>query len=172
MGEKQPWTIRPATAEDADALSLVGCATFLETYAGWVDGQAIVDFCRSGHSADAYRAYLNKGAQAWLATVEPGGAPVGYALNCAADLEAAQEGDWELRRIYVLARFHGTGLASALMNAAVEGAHGHARLLVGVKDDNTKAIAFYRKHGFADVGTRQFQVGRRTYSDLVLARTL
>ncbi len=58
------------------------------------------------------------------------------------------------------------------MAAAVAGAAGHDRLLLGVKADNHRAIAFYRKQGFKPIATRQFNVGGTLYDDLVLARPL
>jgi len=167
-----PYRIRPAGPDDAGALALVGAASFLETYAGVVDGPAMVEFCARHHSADAYRAYFARGAQAWLAEIEPGDAPIGYALACEPALEQARTGDHELRRIYSLSRFHGSGLGAALMDTVIAAAAGHIRLLLGVKNDNHRAIAFYRKHGFAVVGTRTFTVGAKTYDDFVLARAL
>jgi ribosomal protein S18 acetylase RimI-like enzyme len=166
------WRVRPAGVEDAEALALVGAATFLESYAGVVDGAGIVAHCAGQHSADAYRAYFAKGAEAWLAEVEPGSAPVGYALLCRPELEQAQPGDIELKRIYLFSRFHGRGIAAALMDAVVAASAGHARLLLGVKDDNHRALSFYRKHAFETIGTRRFDVGGKTYDDFVLARAL
>ncbi|KQM22152.1 GNAT family N-acetyltransferase [Novosphingobium sp. Leaf2] len=164
--------IRPAGPDDADALALVGAATFLESFAGVVDGAALVTHCLHQHSAGAYRAYFAKGAKAWLAQIEPGGAPVGYALSCAPELDHARPGDVELKRIYLLSRFQGTPIAGALMRAALDEAQGHARLLLGVKADNHRALAFYAKHGFTPIGTRRFDVGGKTYDDAVLARPL
>ena len=166
------WRIRPAGPDDADALSLVASATFLESFAGLVDGAGIVAHCLRYHSAEAYRAYLAKGARAWLAEVEPGHAPVGYALACEPELELAQPGDLELKRIYLLSRFQGSVISSVLMRNVCDAATGRQRLLLGVKDDNHRAIAFYRKHGFDTIGTRQFDVGGKLYNDLVLARAL
>jgi Acetyltransferases len=166
------WRIRSASAADADALALVGAATFLETFAGMVDGGALVAHCVRAHSADAYRAYLDKGAKAWLAEIEPGHAPVGYALTGEPELEQAGPCDLELKRIYMLARYQGSPIASSLMRTACESAAGHERLLLGVKDDNHRAIAFYRKHGFEIIGTRRFDVGGKVYDDLVLALQL
>jgi ribosomal protein S18 acetylase RimI-like enzyme len=163
------WHIRPAGPDDVEALALVGAATFLESFAGVVDGAGIVAHCARQHSADAYRAYFAKGAQAWIAEVEPGGAPVGYALICKPELEQAREGDIELKRIYLFSRFQGSGIARSLMDAVKAAASGHARLLLGVKDDNHRALAFYRKHGFETIGTRRFDVGGKTYDDFVLA---
>lgn len=166
------WTIRPARADDADALALVGAATFLDTYAGAIDGAGVIAHCAKHHSAAANRSLLEGGASAWLVELAPGASPVGYALACEPELDQAQPGDWELKRIYVLTRFHGTGISAALMDTVIAAAGDHARLLLGVKNDNHRALRFYRKHGFAEIGTRAFQVGAGVYDDLVLARPL
>ncbi|MFS0849550.1 N-acetyltransferase family protein [Novosphingobium panipatense] len=172
MNEIPIWRIRPAGPADADALALVGAATFLESFAGMIDGAALIAHCLKQHCAKAYLDYFSKGAKAWLAEIEPGGAPVGYALMCEPEIDHATEGDVELKRIYLLSRFQGSMIASALMQAVVTEAKGHARLLLGVKDDNHRAISFYAKHRFETVGTRRFDVGGKTYDDFVLARTL
>lgn len=172
MATDVSWRIRQATREDVGALALIGAATFLETFADVLDGAAIVAHCERAHSRAAYEAYLDAGAQAWLAEVEPGQAPVGYALSAEPDLPGARESDRELKRIYSLSRFHGSGLGAALMTAAVEAAAGHERLLLGVYARNARAIAFYRKHGFEPIGERRFDVGGKLYDDAVLARTL
>lgn len=172
MSEIPDWTIRPAGPADADALALVGQATFLESYAGQVDGQAIIAHCATQHSAQTYRDYFAKGARAWLVELAPGAAPIGYALTCPPELEQAQNGDVELKRIYVLSRFHGSGIAAALMDAVVAASAGAQRLLLGVKNDNHRALAYYAKHHFAEIGTRRFTVGNKTYDDFVLARPL
>jgi len=165
------WTVRPAGPDDTSALALVGAATFLETFAGVIDGSAILGHCTANHAAQSYAGLFAKGARAWLGEAQ-GGAPVGYALIAEPDLEAARAGDIELKRIYALSRFHGSGLGGALMEAALAGASGHDRLLLGVKADNHRAIAFYRKRGFEPIATRQFNVGGKLFYDLVLARPL
>ncbi|MGV1682018.1 N-acetyltransferase family protein [Sphingopyxis sp. NJF-3] len=172
MDDGPTWTIREAGEDDAAALALIGAATFLETFAGILDGAAIVAHCAAQHEAGAYRARLASGARAWLAEAQPGGAPIGFALVGKPDLDAAEEGDIELKRIYSLSRFHGSGLGAALMREAVAAADGHRRLLLGVYARNERALAFYRKQGFADIGTRRFNVGGKLYDDRVLARPL
>ena len=52
------WTIREAEPLDADALSLIGATTIVETYAGLIDTADMLDFCGTDHSADAYRHYF------------------------------------------------------------------------------------------------------------------
>ena len=82
--------------------------------------------------------------------------------------------DLEIKRIYVLSRFHGSGLGSRLMDAALDEAkrRGARRALLGVYEQNARALAFYAKQGFTRIGERQFQVGANTYGDYILARRL
>ncbi len=168
-------TIRPAAAEDAARLSLIGKATFLESFADILPGDDILMHCMHQHSRDDYAARLRSQDNAlWLAEVGKG-APVGYAALSPPDLPDVEgrDGDIELKRIYVLSRFHGSGVAQALMDAAV----GHARadnrrLLLGVYARNGRALRFYQKHGFSIIGSRKFLVGANRYDDVIMARNL
>ena len=109
--------VREADGEDAGRLALVSDATFLETFAGMISGDALVTHCQRRHAPDYLRQLLEGGARAWLAELD--GAPIGYALLTAPELDAAREGDIELKKIYVLSRFHGSGLAARLLDAAL-----------------------------------------------------
>lgn len=168
--------IAPCVPADAPRLSAIARATFLETYAGIVAGGDILLFGETTHSAHAYELLLaDPGVDLFLATMEPGRAPVGYAMVCKPDLPVEiREGDLELKRIYSLHRFHGGGLGPRLMEAAKAAAlaRGANRLLLGAYGQNHRAIAFYAKHGFTQVGTRIFQVGENAYDDVVLAAEL
>jgi ribosomal protein S18 acetylase RimI-like enzyme len=169
------WTLRPAGREDADRLALIGAATFLETFVGILEGDAIVAHCAREHGVDAYRALLTtERSAAWIAEAKAGGAPLGYALVTAPKLAQAEPGDLELKRIYSFSRTHGTGLGAALMGRATGHAEavGARRLLLGVFAGNMRALAFYRRHGFAKIGERRFRVGSQECEDVVLARPL
>ena len=158
--------------EDVAALSLIGAATFLETFAGQLDGVAITEHCRSRQSEGYYRTALSGGCTAFLAEAFPGRAPVGFALVGPADLPGASEGDLELKRIYILSRFQGNGTGSALMNAALKVAASYRRLLLGVYAQNAAAQAFYRRKGFTPIGRRDFYVGGVAYDDTVYAKVM
>ena len=173
MPQSETWTVRRAGGVDVDALSLIGRATFLETFAGVLDGDAIVQHCSRQHSAETYRAFITAGAGVWIAEARTGGAPIGFALSSTSDLPASRAGDLELKRIYALSRFHGSGLGAALLADVLEDAQDRAdRLLLGVYAQNHRALAFYRKHGFEPIDTRRFDVGGTQYDDTVLARSL
>lgn len=168
--------IRRAVPGDGERLAHIGAATFVESYTEVIDGENMAAHCTRQHSQSVYDAYLaNPACSVWLAEFAETGAPVGYAVNCPPDLPIALEaGDVELKRIYALSRFHGSGTGKALMEVALEDARsrGAPRLLLGTYQENFRAVAFYRKHGFELAGTRQFQVGDRLYDDVVLAKRL
>lgn len=157
-----------------EKLSLVGAASFLEAFAGVLEGEDILAHCRKQHSMEKYSALLAD-AETRACVAEVKGAPVGYAMLCTPDLPVPTgQQDVELKRIYLLHRFQGTGIGAALMDWSVRtaGEAGKRRLLLGVHDGNARAIAFYRRHGFENVGTRTFQVGKTLCNDLILARGL
>jgi len=168
--------LRRAAPDDAEALSHIGAATFLESYTEIIDGPDMIAHCTRQHSRAVYGSYLaDPASSVWIAEYAATGAPVGYALNCPPDLPVAlQVGDIELKRIYAFSRFHGAGIGAGLMHAAIEDARarGAPRLLLGTYQDNHRAVAFYTRHGFALIGTRQFQVGTKLFDDIVMAKTL
>lgn len=169
---------RACVAGDESALALVGAATFLETFAGVLDGAAVLAHCAAEHSAAFYREWIDAPrSAAWLATVAPGGAPVGYAVLAPSGLPVAtpRDGDLELKRIYLLHRFQGSGLGRRLLDAATAAARAldAGRLLLGVYAGNTAAQAFYLRKGFVRTGdTRLFRVGGQDYADVIFARDL
>lgn len=168
-------TLRRCAPGDEEALSLIGQATFLGAYAGMVDGGDILAHCRTAHSSAAYAQWLERPtARAYLLETPPGNAPIGYLLVGEPDLPVPdpQPTDYEVKRIYVLQHFQGTGLGRRLMDQAIVAAKGlsRTRLLLGVYGKNTAALAFYAKQGFQQISTRRFHVGHHIYDDAVLAR--
>ena len=189
----EPVTLRRATADDTDALALVGAATFLEAFTWMLPGVDIIAHCAKNHTADSYRAALtNPNTRITLAETAIGQTPVGYAMLTDPDLAgfALQPGDIELKRIYLLSRFRSRRYApvldatgqpqpdlsagQALMNAAIADAEslGCKRLLLGTNENNQRACAFYRRNRFTEAGTRTFQVGSQRCCDLIFARPL
>jgi diamine N-acetyltransferase len=168
--------IRRAQAGDEHALSLVGQATFLETFSGVLDGAAITEHCRKAHSPSQYLHWLDDARSAvWLACAIPGHAPVGYLVVATPDLPGADPTrDLELKRIYLLGRCQGGGLGKRLLGQAVEHARhvGADRLLLGVYAENHSAIGFYGKQGFTHFANRQFVVGGTAYDDHVMSLEL
>lgn len=169
--------LRPCRLEDAEALALVAAATFLEAFAGVLPGSAIVQHCARHHTPAVYAKYLSiDGVKAWLAVMREGDAPVGYSMLTPPDLPLhdLSQSDVELKRIYLFSKFQGSGVGQQMMDAAIDGGRciGARRLLLGVFARNYRALRFYQRNGFAQVGVRTFTVGTLVCDDLILGRTL
>lgn len=76
----------------------------------------------------------------------------------------------ELHRFYLDRRTHGSGLAPELMRAVHQAAHelGGRHIWLGVWERNPRAIAFYRKAEFVDIGSTIYMVGPDRQVDRVL----
>jgi ribosomal protein S18 acetylase RimI-like enzyme len=165
--------IRRARESDISALILVGTATFLETYTEILPGPDVVSHCAVHHAREKYAAWLaDPECAVWIAEARLG-APIGYLVLIPATLplEGPVAGDLEVLRIYVLAPYHKDGLGYRLMQMAIEEARvrGAGRLVLGMHNDNVRAMAFYRRQGFEVIAAREFVVGDTICSDSVFA---
>ncbi len=169
--------IRPCSPGDEAILALVGQATFLEAFAGILDGQNILVHCASAHSVECYRSWLaDSSYKLWLAEISPGDAPVGYMVVSPAELPLADISlqDLELKRIYVFSRFQGQGFGKKLLQEAIAESRLRMakRLLLGVYEHNDAAIGFYARMGFRKVGTRKFNMGGLECNDYIMGLML
>ena len=94
---------------DEKALSLVAQATILETYAGIADGDDL-STCATAElsAADFSRILASDRMRAWIAETIAGKCAVGYAI-AVSDEDTNSFSSFELKRLYVFYRFHGTG---------------------------------------------------------------
>ena len=78
----------------------------------------------------------------------------------------------ELQRFYVDGPRQGRGVSNLMMRAVHDAAAalGGRRLWLGVWERNARALAFYRKEGFTDVGSKDFYVGPDRQTDRVMVR--
>ena len=166
--------LRRATSVDAPKLSIVGIATFLENFANDHDGDEVVRYLADAHSPDWYRRALGaEGTSAWIVE-EAAGCPVGYALLAAPRLPGVDTAnDAELKRIYMLSRWHGRGFGAKLFEAVETEARerGAARLVLSVYIENLPAQRFYAARGFERLGRWVFD-GFSASEDYVMAKQL
>jgi GNAT superfamily N-acetyltransferase len=164
-----------ATVDDVPLLCHLGAATFRETYRAISDPREVDDYAGTHFTAAKVEAWLRQPrARTLLAFAD--GTAAGYAHlrlaavpACVPDRQAI-----ELSRLYLLAAAQGGGLGGALMDAALAQAAGLGARSVwlGVYDRNLRALAFYARRGFVQVGTHDFEFGGRLYADPVLTRAL
>ena len=170
-----PIVWRKADADDAEALAYLGAATFMATFAFDHPGKPLIDHLRDEHSAAYYADALAQPGVDILIGETPLETAVGYAmLTPPSHAELQQEGDIELKRIYLLGPWQGGGNGKALLDKVLLRAQqrGAKRLLLAVYENNTRAVAFYERAGFAPIGETVFMVGQVPFRDMVYARTL
>jgi ribosomal protein S18 acetylase RimI-like enzyme len=80
----------------------------------------------------------------------------------------------ELARLYTRPSLIGRGVGARLLAAAAEEARrrGFRSMWLGVWEHNHRAIAFYERHGFRDVGAHLFHLGTARQTDRLLVRPL
>ena len=80
----------------------------------------------------------------------------------------------EIYRFYIDAPWYGQGLAQRLMTAATDAARdmGAGSIWLAVWEENPRAIAFYEKSGFRDVGKTTFVLGTDVQRDRVMVTEL
>ena len=166
--------LRRAGPADAARLSLIGAATFLESFANDHDGDEMTAFVADQHSIAAYDKALADPAKHHWIVEEAAGAPVGYAMALPAGLPGTDPAhDFELKRIYVLSKWHGGGWGAKLYQAAEDAARaaGARRMVLSVYVHNLPAQDFYRKRGFVELGRWIFE-GFDASEDFIYAKTL
>jgi GNAT superfamily N-acetyltransferase len=164
-----------AQADDAEALSALGSATFLASFAYDHPGKALIEFLKEMHSAAFYTGVLADPKSHVILGKTPLGAPVGYAMLTAPDHPGLhQSADIELKRIYLLGPWQGGGNGRTLMDLALVAAkrRGAGRVILAVYEDNVRAQKFYSSEGFTHIGDTEFWVGDVVFKDLLYAKSI
>lgn len=160
---------RNATPSDAALLSDIGIASFVETFGHLYASDDLDDFLRA-HSVDAWETTL--GDSLYTAMIgEAAGIAVAYAkLGPPTLLSTPSAGAIELCAFYVLAPWHGSGVADAMMARVLRQVHarGATSLQLSVFIDNSRARRFYERYGFVRVGSVTFMVGSHADEDDVM----
>jgi diamine N-acetyltransferase len=163
--------IRPGTVADAATLAAFAARTFAETFAADNDAADMQAHLARAYGVAQQTAELTDPAMVTL-LAEEAHRLAGYAQLHRGTLPACVvvSEPIELLRFYVDRAAHGTGLAQALMAAVQDAAHaaGARHLWLGVWEHNPRAIRFYAKCGFVDVGSQAFVLGADRQTDRVM----
>ena len=172
--EEVTCTIRRAVPADAEPLADLAARTFRETF-----GQDNRPEALAAHMARSFgrERQLEEITSAEVITfLAICGGPVAFAQlrHGATPTCVTSTRPMELWRFYVDQPWHGRGVAGRLMRAVLReaGATGATAVWLGVWERNPRAIAFYRKFGFVDVGAHEFRLGPDVQTDRVMVRGL
>ncbi|WP_297800125.1 GNAT family N-acetyltransferase [Arenimonas sp. GDDSR-1] len=165
--------IRHATAKDAEALARIGEQTFRDTFAAANTAEDMDLHCRDNYGPSIQAGEIsNPDMLTLLAEAENG--IIGFCQLRWGPAPPCVQADTpgEILRLYVLSGWHGRGIAQRLMEAALDALRqrGSDRVWLGVWEHNPRAIAFYGKYGFTEVGAHVFAVGTDPQRDLVMVR--
>lgn len=167
--------VRPAEVREAPWLAALAERTFRETYSAYNSSNDMERYVTDHFGAARQAAELRDPHRVTL-VAEVGEQAAGYAQLGHGDAPPCVTGPapMEVVRFYVDRPWHGHGVAQMLMAAVIAAActAGARTLWLGVWERNPRAIAFYRKCGFGDVGTQIFVLGADHQRDRVLARPL
>lgn len=170
--------IRRGTEGDVGLLAEMGAETFFDAYVDDIEEGLLAGFVEEAFGVEQQAAEMaDEGVVVLIAESE--GQAVAYALL--REWEAAPEGlppqiagrrSMELGRIYARKAWIGRGVGSALMRACLQLAEerGFEMMWLGVWERNERAIAFYRKWGFEEMGEQVFMLGEERQRDVVLGQ--
>lgn len=170
------WDIRPAAAADAADLSELAERTFRDAFSA-LNTPENMDLHCAGAYSPAIQAAEIANPEVHTVVAELHGRLVGFAqLHLRAEPPAcvSTASSLELRRLYVERDLHGSGLAQDLMASVFQTAtrHGAKAVWLGVWERNPRAIRFYQRLGFSEVGDHVFVLGTDPQRDLVMVRSL
>ena len=167
-------TVRKATIEDVTSLANIAEKTFRATFSADNSTEDMNLHCQKNFGESLQRRELLDQDTVTL-LCEDGAVLAGFAQLCWKEVPSclsAAESPGEIRRIYVLEDFHGRGAAQALMKASIAEMEVRKSEVVwlGVWEKNPRAIAFYKKLSFTEVGEHEFYLGNDRQRDIIMAR--
>ena len=162
-------TYRDSTVADAAGLAAAFRESFCETFGDLYRAEDLSAFLEQ-HSEWHWREQLEDAGFA-VRVASEGERIAGFAKLGPLRLPVAPAAAAiELRQFYVLKRWQGTGIASALMDWVLEEARSRraAALYLSVYTENHRARRFYARYGLEEVGPYAFMVGTQADEDVMM----
>lgn len=149
--DEDPWRIVPLSADvDADELGRVHVQVWREAYAAHLPADYLAGLS-VGERARLWRGVIadpEKAARTLVAH-DAAGRIVGF-ISAGPSRDEDPPTEWELYAVNLLERVHGSGIADELLARGLGG----RPATLWVLEDNARAQAFYRRHGFEVEGAR------------------
>lgn len=145
--------LRPANADDAEAIAAVHVRSWQAAYRGHID-DVYLDGLDAAERVPTLRTWLER--PTWV-VLEDAGAVIGFAHSSASRDEDSSTDVGEITTIYIDPLFWGRGGGKLLLDSATESLRGagFGEASLWVLDTNTRARRFYEAHGWHDDGGRK-----------------
>ena len=167
--------IRYGTPADANLLAEFGAQAFYDSFAKDNTEENIQLYLKKTYSHEIQLRELSDSNVIFLiAAID--GQIVGYVkINLNSRDEAVRGSKTlEIERIYASKDHIGKGIGKELMQACIKEAKRRDcdSIWLGVWEKNSRAIEFYKKWGFKEVGTHVFMLGKDPQMDFVMELSL
>ena len=167
--------IRCARIKDANLLAELGARTFAETFTEDNTSEDMAAYLATSFNIEQLTAELTDPLSTFF-IAEVDGNAAGYAKIHSGEPLGGVEGHKpiELVRLYVSRKWLGRGVGQALMQRCLNEARemGFQTIWLGVWEHNSRALAFYRKWDFHEVGEHIFQLGSDPQRDILMQRAI
>jgi GNAT superfamily N-acetyltransferase len=168
-------TTRLATPADAALLASLAATSFSDTFAADNTAENMALYLAGAFGESIQRDELSDPRHA-IIFAEQHGEVVGYAMlrEGSAPESVADVNAIEIARLYAVKRLVGAGVGATLMQRCLDeaSARGKRTIWLAVWERNARAIAFYQRWGFIDVGSQIFTLGHDRQTDRVMARRI
>jgi len=168
--------IREAIITDAEYIAILGRITFTETFGNYFkDYNDLLSYYERTFSVEKIRSSIkNLNNIFWIAFIDD--LPVGYAklkLNSTTKFINSKSIS-QLQKIYILKDFLSLKIGLKLQNKLIEKSqkHGNQYIWLSVLKSNNRAINFYNKNGFSNIGNHDFQIGKENFEFNVMFKKL
>lgn len=168
--------IRKAREEDVEVLALLGTVTYAESHGVYIeDKHDLMEYLKSSFAVDKILDEVRDiDTVFYLMYYE--GLPIGYAkINFRSCYKRNDSGkDSELERIYILNDYIPLKLGQELLSYIEQkiADWNVEKIWLSVYNQNDRAIRFYRKNGYNEVGQRSFVVNKSVYDNLVFSKNI
>lgn len=163
--------IRKANIQDVEQLKKIGKQTFSETFSNQNSKENMQKYLDDGFSTKKLTTELtDENTLFYFAEID--GKTIGYLkVNYGeSQTEIKDKNALEIERIYVLKEFHGKKVGQTLYDKAIELAKkGNMDYVwLGVWEENSRAINFYKKNGFEAFDKHIFKLGNDEQTDIMM----
>ena len=162
--------IRQAGVEDHQRIASLARETFVDSFSADNRPEDMAAYLEKAFSPSIQKTELAEPSSRFL-IAETGGKTVGYARMVEASTPPCinAKKPIQLSRLYARKGWIGAGVGRALMTACIEEATRRRcdGIWLGVWGKNERAIRFYRKWKFTQMGTQPFVLGNDRQTDLI-----
>lgn len=166
---------RQCSIDDLDILRDFSRQRFFETFSAMNTQENMTSYLEEFFSTEKIRNGLTDANTAFYFLYRNGKLAGYLKLNEApAQTDIHDEQSLEIERIYVSREFQGEGLGRFLMDKAINIAAQRNKkyIWLGVWEKNDKALRFYQKSGFYQIGTHLFVIGDDKQTDYIMRKDL